>query len=396
MNRKILLIISGSIAAYKGLELIRRGGERGYEFTTILTAGGAQFITPLSAASLSGNPCYTDLFSLKDETEMGHIRLSRESDAILIVPASADLLAKMVHGRCDDLASTVLLATDTPVIAAPGMNHKMWENPATQRNIDQLIKDGVRMIQPRAGDLACGESGTGRMAEPNEILDYLDKFFSEGTPLAGKRAIVTAGPTREAIDPVRYLSNYSSGKQGYAIAEALAAAGATVTLVSGPTHLEVPQGVKRIDITSAEELLKACDAALPADIFIATAAVADWKPAKHSDRKIKKQHPLEPMEFTLIANPDILAHVAGLEDGRRPKLVIGFAAETEQLEAYAKDKRARKGCDWILANDVSDGKTFGADDNKITLITEGGVTPWEKMSKRAVGKKLVDEIIEIF
>ena len=393
--RKILLIISGSIAAYKSLELIRRGREQDYEFTTILTAGGAQFITPLSAASLSGNPCYTELFSLKDETEMGHIRLSREHDLVLVVPASADLMAKVANGICDDLASTVLSATDKPVIIAPGMNARMWGHSSTQQNIQQLLEGGIQIIQPGEGALACGETGTGRMADVPEILSFLKNYFEDGQPLAGKSAIVTAGPTHEPIDPVRYLANRSSGKQGYAIAEALAQAGANVTLVSGPSDLETPHHVKRVDVKTAEQMLRACDSALPADIFVGAAAVADWRPSVCSEEKIKKQDPLSPLEMSFIANPDILAHVAQSESNR-PKLVIGFAAETESLIDYAKEKKLRKGCDWIIANDVSKGKVFGDDDNTITLISSDGVKPFDRMSKHAVAQTIVNEISDYF
>lgn len=388
----ILLIISGSVAAYKSLELIRRGREAGHRFTCILTGGGQQFITPLAVASLSGEPCYTDLFSLKDEAEMGHIRLSRESDVILVAPASADLLAKMAQGRTDDLASAVLLATDKPVIAAPAMNPKMWEHPATQRNVLQLMQDGVHMLQPTAGDMACGEHGAGRMAEPAEILTFLGDFKPPHLPLLGKRALVTAGPTREAIDPVRYLTNHSSGKQGYAVAGALAAAGAQVTLVSGPTGLTCPAGCERIDVTTAEEMLSACERAMPADIAVCTAAVADWRPDSVSAQKLKKSEgDLPTLRF--IENPDILHHIA--HHPQRPKLVIGFAAETEQLEAFAQGKRERKGCDWIVGNDVSGG-VFGADSNRITLFTQDGAEPFAPMHKRAIGDLLAQRIALFF
>jgi len=388
-NRSLLLIISGSIAAYKGLELIRRGRDRGYRFTTILTEGGQQFITPLSAASLSGNPCYTDLFSLKDETEMGHIRLSRENDAVVVVPASANLLSDMVQGVANDLASTVLLATDKPVFVAPGMNHKMWENPATQRNIAQLTADGVHVIQPGAGELACGEVGTGRMAEVQEILDVLDAFFAAALPLAGLKAIVTAGPTREPIDPVRYISNHSSGKQGYAIAQALAQAGADVTLISGPTSLATPEHVHRINVQTADEMLAACRAALPADIAVCTAAVADWKLAEPSTQKLKKQSRTPTLALT--ENTDILAALA--THTPRPRLLVGFAAETENLIAHAKEKLMKKGCDWIIANDVGTHEVFDADDNQVHLITRDTQEAWPTLSKLAVARELVVRMI---
>ncbi len=387
---KILLIISGSIAAYKSLELIRRGREAGHEFTCILTAGGQQFITPMAAAALSEAPCYTDLFSLKDETEMGHIRLSRECDAVLVAPASADLLAKLAQGRADDLASTVLLATDKPVMIAPAMNPKMWEHPATQRNIGQLMTDGAQLIQPDAGLMACGEEGAGRMAEPATILKALETVSRPNLPLSGLQALVTAGPTREAIDPVRYITNHSSGKQGYAIAAALAQAGASVTLVSGPTNLPCPGGVERINVTTAEEMQKACEAQLPADIAICTAAVADWKIDRFSATKLKKADMQMP-EIRLIENPDILYMIA--HHAKRPRLVIGFAAETEQLEVYAQGKRERKGCDWIIGNDVSEG-IFGADDNRITLFDEQGAEAFAPMSKHAVGTLLAERITQ--
>lgn len=392
---RILLIISGSIAAYKGLEIIRRGNDRGFTFTTILTAGGQQFITPLSAASLSGNPCYTDLFSLKDETQMGHIRLSREHDIILVAPASADLLAKMTSGRCDDLASTILLATDKPVMVAPAMNHKMWEHEATQRNLQQLITDGIHIIQPDSGSLACGETGTGRMAEVATILDFIDAHFAANKPLAGLKALVTAGPTYEAIDPVRFIGNRSSGKQGFAVAEALANAGADVTLISGPVHLPTPMDVRRVDVETADAMLAACASHLPVDIFVGAAAVADWKPTLSSEQKIKKQSPLAAFDLTLVANPDILSHIAHLKENR-PALVVGFAAETENLIPFATEKRNRKGCDWIIANDVSAGCVFGQDDNTITLIKVDETESFGIMSKQAVATLLTQKITDYF
>lgn len=386
----ILLIISGSIAAYKSLELIRRGREAGHHFTCVLTAGGAQFITPLACASLSERHCYTDLFSLKDETEMGHIRLSREADCILVAPASADFLARMASGRADDLASSIVLATDKPVWIAPAMNARMWEHPATQRNLQQLRQDGVRLIEPASGVLACGEVGAGKMAEPATILEALSDPPNRHLSLAGYRALVTAGPTREAIDPVRFLSNYSSGKQGYAIASALARAGAEVTLVSGPTALPCPPGVQRIDVETAEAMQQACESTLPADIAICTAAVADWKVDRVSAQKLKKQEDKMP-ELRLIENPDILHMIA--HHPRRPRLVIGFAAETQRLEEHATQKRDRKGCDWILGNDISEG-AFGSDDNQVTLFTQDGSEAFDRMSKHAIGELLVARICQ--
>lgn len=391
-KRSILLIISGSIAAYKSLELIRRGQERGYDFTTILTKGGEAFITPLSAASLSGTPCYTDLFSLKDETEMGHIRLSREADLILVAPASADLLAKVVHGQCDDLASTVLLATNKPVAIAPAMNHRMWEHPATQRNISQLQDDGVLLIEPDSGVQACGEEGAGRMAEPEAILNYLDQYFTGNKHLSGMKVLVTAGPTYESIDPVRFIANRSSGKQGYAIAAALANAGADVTLVSGPTALTAPDGVTRIDVESAGEMLDASLGTLPTDIAICTAAVADWRIDRIHENKMKKSSDLP--SLSLVENPDILKQIAAHPN--RPDLVIGFAAETESLESYAKEKLLHKGCDWIIANDVSDNKAFARDDNEIILITRESSESLERMSKQAIASEIVARILSHF
>lgn len=384
----ILLIITGSIAAYKSLELIRRGQELGHRFTCILTAGGQQFITPLSCAALSGNACYSDLFSLKDESEMGHIRLAREHDAILIAPASADFLAKMAHGRSDDLASAVVLAAQVPVLVAPAMNPAMWDHPATQRNVQQLRSDGVQLVSPASGLMACGEEGAGRMAEVADILAALQNIQSPALPLLGKRALVTAGATREAIDPVRYLSNYSSGKQGYAIAAALAEAGADVTLISGATALACPAGVVRVNIETAEQMLAACEAALPADVAICAAAVADWRIDRVSAQKLKKLGDSTPT-LQLIENPDILHAIA--HHAQRPALVIGFAAETEQLEAHASAKRDRKGCDWMVANDVSRG-VFGADTNQITLFSQDGSEAFEPMSKRAISELLAQRI----
>ncbi|MCI5049780.1 MAG: bifunctional phosphopantothenoylcysteine decarboxylase/phosphopantothenate--cysteine ligase CoaBC [Rickettsiales bacterium] len=390
-KHKILLVISGSIAAYKALELIRRGREIGYQFTCVITSGGQQFVTPLSCASLSENPCYTDLFSLKDETEMGHIRLSRESDAIMVIPASADFLAKMANGTCDDLASTILMATNKPVLVAPAMNHKMWEHPATKRHCEALKDQGVEFIEPSEGTLACGEEGAGRMADVPDILAYMEKFFSNNTPLSGYHAVVTAGPTYEAIDPVRFIGNRSSGKQGYAIAEALAYAGANVTLISGPTSLQLPEKVELVEVESADQMLKACEEALPADIGICTAAVADWRAEEQSDEKIKKSDSKKAPAINLTENPDIL-HTLAKHD-KRPELLIGFAAETVNVVANAKEKLMRKGCDWIVANDVSGGRTFGEDDNEVTLITRDTQETLPLMSKEAVAKALIERVV---
>lgn len=382
----VLLVISGSIAAYKSLELIRRLRERGDRVNVILTRGGAQFITPLAVSSLTEQPTYTDLFSLKDEVEMGHIRLVREADMVLVAPASADIIAKLAHGLADDLATTALLAADVPIIIAPAMNVKMWEHPATQANIARLKARGVRVIEGAAGDMACGEVGSGRMAEPNDIAAFV---HHAPAPLAGRHAIVTAGPTQEAIDPVRYISNHSSGKQGYALADALAKAGATVTLISGPTSLATPAGVTRIDVKSADEMLAACEHALPADIAICSAAVADWKLADAATQKIKKSDRAPALSF--VETVDILHRLS--HHTHRPKLVIGFAAETEKLQEYAQAKLARKGCDWIIANDVSGGCVFGQDDNEVSLITAKEVQPFPRMSKQAVAREIVKQIM---
>ena len=391
MKNSILLIISGSIAAYKSLDLIRRLRERDIEVRCILTKGGAEFITPLSVASLSGTPLYEELFSLKDEIEMGHIRLSREADLIVVAPASADLLAKMAHGNADDLASATLLASDKPALIAPAMNTQMWQDPATQRNIAQLIKDGHQIVAPASGSLACGETGDGRMADVDAIVQAVMDHLYNG-PLKGMRALVTSGPTYEAIDPVRFIGNRSSGKQGHAIAEALAAQGADVTLISGPTALADPRGVNTVHVTSAEEMLKACETALPADIAVCAAAVADWKVSQPSARKLKKTKAGDIPELHLIENPDILAFIA-THATHRPKLVVGFAAETENVKENAGGKLKSKGCDWIVANDVSGDKAFNTDENEVILLTAKGAEAWPLLSKDAIAQKLVEHII---
>ena len=390
-GKRLLLVISGGIAAYKSLELIRRLRERGVELRTILTKGGAQFVTPLSVAALSESKVYQELFSLTDESEMGHIRLSRESDLIVVAPASADLLAKLAHGLADDLASTTLLAADKPVLIAPSMNTLMWAHPATQANIATLKSRGVLQIGPEAGDLACGEFGSGRMAEPMEILAAIEDYFGADAPLSGRRALVTSGPTFEAIDPVRFIANRSSGKQGHAIAAALARRGAATVLVSGPTAEPDPAGVEVHHIESAEEMLAACRAALPADIAVCAAAVADWRPAKPATQKMKKGT-AEPPAIALTRNPDILATLAA-PGNARPLVVVGFAAETENLIANAKKKLAAKGCDLILANDVSVGSgTFGGAENTIHLVAADGVESWPRLSKLEVAERLADTI----
>ena len=394
-NQRILLIIAGGIAAYKSLELIRRLRERGCTIRCVLTRAGSQFVTPLSVASLSENKAYTDLFSLTDESEMGHIRLSRETDLIVVAPATADILAKMAAGMADDLASTALLAADKPVLVAPGMNLQMWNNPATQRNVACVKGDGVRFVGPDAGDLACGEVGVGRMAEVADIVAAIETLLGHSavTPLAGRRALITAGATREPIDPVRYISNHSSGKQGYAIADALSRLDAETILVTGPTILDPPRGVNVIEVETADEMLAACLDSLPLDIAICAAAVADWRVANRTSGKLKKtaQAPV----LGLVENPDILASLSKVEPNR-PHLVIGFAAETENLMANATAKRNRKGCDWLMANDVSGGSVFGEDDNIVHLITSHGNEAWPKLSKIEVAARLATRVAEYF
>ncbi len=391
MRHSILLIISGSIAAYKSLDLIRRLQEHDIAVRCILTKGGAQFITPLSVASLSNNPVYEELFSLKDEAEMGHIRLSREADLVVVAPASADLIAKMANGQTDDLASATLLAANKKILVAPAMNTQMWQHPATQRNLSHIREDGAIIIEPGAGLLACGETGSGRMAEVETILAAISKHLYTGA-LHGTKALVTSGPTYEAIDPVRFIGNHSSGKQGHAIAAALARHGANVTLISGPTALPDPKGVTVKHITSAEEMLAACEAALPCDIAVCAAAVADWKVSEPTARKLKKAKDGEAPELRLIENPDILAHIAQ-HPKDRPNLVIGFAAETENVLENAAAKLKRKACDWIVANDVSEGKAFNATENSVTLVTAKSQQNWPLQSKEAIAEQLVQNII---
>ncbi len=395
-GKRILLIIGGGIAAYKALELIRRLREAGAEVRGVLSDAGAQFITPLSVASLTGNPCHRDLFSLIEEAEMGHIRLSRESDLVVVAPATADLMAKMAHGLANDLASTILLATDKPVLVAPAMNVEMWRHRATRRNLEILLGDGIHVVGPGSGDLACGETGPGRMAEVAEILAAIEERLLDTAerPLAGRRAVVTAGPTHEPIDPVRFIANRSSGRQGYAIAAALAALGADVTLVSGPTALPSPSAVRRVAVETAEEMWQAVAAALPADIAVCVAAVADWRVAQPSDEKIKKVRNGLP-DFDLIENPDILARLSALPKDRRPALVVGFAAETGKVLEHAAEKLVAKGCDWIVANDVSAaGGAMGGTRNRVWLLRRGGgeADDWPEMSKQEVARRLAREI----
>ncbi|HUI34105.1 MAG TPA: bifunctional phosphopantothenoylcysteine decarboxylase/phosphopantothenate--cysteine ligase CoaBC [Stellaceae bacterium] len=390
-GRRILLIIAGGIAAYKSLELIRRLRDRGAAVRCVMTKAAEQFVTPLSVASLSEDKVYGDLFSLTDESEMGHIRLSREADLLVVAPATAGLLARMAAGMADDLAATTLLASDKPILVAPAMNALMWAHPATQANIATLAARGVRRVGPNAGDLACGEVGSGRMAEPMEIVAAIEKCLVADQRLAGRRALVTSGPTREAIDPVRYLSNHSSGKQGHAIAAALAALGAETILVSGPTQEPTPPGVKLVPIESAAEMLAAAEANLPVDVAVMAAAVSDWRVETVASQKLKKNGK-GPPTLKLAENPDILATIAH-RGNDRPGLVVGFAAETENVVANAKAKRVKKGCDWILANDVSPGTgTFGGDSNTIHLVSAEGVEDWPPMTKQDVAARLADRI----
>ena len=394
VNRRILLIISGGIAAFKSLDLIRRMRERGASVTPVMTAAAAEFVTPLSVSALAGQKVYQDLFNLTDESEMGHIELSRSADLIVVAPASADLMAKMTTGLANDLASTLLLATDTPVLIAPAMNVRMWDHPATQRNIATLRADGIRFVGPNEGDMACGEYGPGRMAEPMQILAAIEQQFLEmdgARPLNGKRVLVTSGPTHEPIDPVRYIANRSSGAQGTAIAQALVSAGAEVEFVTGPAAIAPPIGAKVTQVQTAKEMLEAVEAALPCDVAIFAAAVADWRVASENGSKIKKEKGKLPvLEFA--ENPDILSIVAHL-GAERPALVIGFAAETDNVLENARAKLDRKGCDWIIANDVSpETSIMGGSENAIHLIRKEGVESWDRMNKSEVAAHLVEKI----
>jgi len=390
-DRRILLIISGGIAAYKSLELIRRLRERGAAVRCVMTAAAQHFVTPLSVASLSEDKVYTDLWSLTDESEMGHIRMSREADLIVVAPATADLIARMAAGLADDLATTALLASDKPVLIAPAMNLMMWAHPATQGNLATLAARGVARVGPGSGELACGEVGAGRMAEPAEIVAAIERILAGDIPLAGRRALVTSGPTREPIDPVRYISNHSSGKQGHAIAAALAALGAHTVLVSGPTQEPTPAGVKVVAVETAVEMLAACEAALPVNVAVMAAAVADWRVETAGPHKLKKDGGGPPV-LHLAENPDILASIAQ-RGNDRPALVIGFAAETDDVIENARAKRLRKRCDWILANDVSPGTgTFGGDRNTIHLVDGEGIEDWPAMTKREVAQRLAERI----
>lgn len=390
-GKRVLLIISGGIAAYKSLELIRLLRKSGLTVRCILTKGGAQFITPLSVSALTENKVFTDLFSLTDEAEMGHISLSRETDLLLVAPASADILAKMAQGLADDLASTVILATDKPVLVAPAMNVRMWQHKATQENISTILRRGVLIVGPDEGNMACGEFGPGRLADPEEILRSVKVYFGENSPLAGRTALVTSGPTHEPIDPVRYIANRSSGRQGHAIAAALASKGAKTTLISGPTNLPDPAGVKVINIETAQQMLTACQKALPADVVVCAAAVADFRIATESNKKIKKIKGKTPV-LKITENPDVLATISKANTSR-PELVIGFAAETHDIIPNAQLKLKDKKCDWLLANDVSEGSgTFGSENNTVHLVTADSVENWPQMTKKDVANLLAERI----
>jgi phosphopantothenoylcysteine decarboxylase/phosphopantothenate--cysteine ligase len=392
-GNSVLLIIGGGIAAYKSLELIRRLKERGVSVRAILTEAGAEFVTPLSVASLSGEKVYDNLFSLTEEAEMGHIQLSRSAGLVVVAPATADLMAKLANGHANDLASTALLATDKRVLMAPAMNVRMWNHPATQRNLATLKADGTIFVGPGDGEMACGEFGPGRMAEPLEILAAIGNALAMPGPLTGMKALVTAGPTQEPLDPVRYLANRSSGKQGYAIADALAHAGAETILVSGPVSIAPPSRVKLIKVETAREMLAACESVLPVDVAVCAAAVADWRPEIFANGKIKKTVDAPPPSVALAANPDILATLS--KGARRPSLVIGFAAETDDVIQHAREKRLRKGCDWIVANDVSPATgIMGGDKNTVHLITANSTEDWPEMDKKDVGQRLATRIAD--
>ena len=398
MDKRVLLIIGGGIAAYKSLFLIRLLAKRGIATRVILTRGGSEFVTPLSAGSLSGERVFSDLWDLTAESEMGHIELSRSADLVVAAPATADLMAKAAHGIANDLASTTLLATDKRVLYVPAMNVRMWDAPATQRNVKTLLADGQYILGPDKGDMACGEYGYGRMSEPEDIADAIENLLSGSQsldapqPLKGRHALITAGPTREPIDPVRYLSNHSSGKQGYAIASALRALGARVTLVSGPAALPAPVGVEFISVESAREMLAACEVALPADLFVSVAAVADWYVKGRSDQKIKKGKNGLP-DLKLAENPDILASIASHKN--RPEVVVGFAAETNDVVKHARVKLEKKKCDMIVANDVS-GDVMGGDHNAMIIVTKSGEDVWPRVSKIEAAAKLAKEIARHF
>ncbi|MBN8842843.1 MAG: bifunctional phosphopantothenoylcysteine decarboxylase/phosphopantothenate--cysteine ligase CoaBC [Sphingomonadales bacterium] len=405
---RILLIIGGGIAAYKAIELVRLLRKAGFVVRCVLTRGGEQFVTPLTLAALSENKVYTNLFDLKDEVEMGHIQLSREADLVVVAPATADLLAKMAAGIADDLATTLLLATDKPVLAAPAMNVRMWLHPATRRNVATLRGDGVTVMEPDEGEMACGEYGPGRLPEPQAIKDAIDKALAaaptpvpltgqpdfapaDHRPLFGRRILITAGPTHEPIDPVRYIANRSSGKQGFAIAAAAAEAGAEVLLIAGPVPLPTPPGVIRVDVETAREMAAEVEAGLPVDAAIMVAAVADWRAADTAPQKIKKDGSGAVPPLALAENPDILASVA--KSAQRPPLLVGFAAETNDVIAHAEAKLARKGCDWIVANDVA-ADPMGGETNRVHIVSKAGIDSWDRLPKDAVARKLMEKIAD--
>jgi phosphopantothenoylcysteine decarboxylase/phosphopantothenate--cysteine ligase len=405
MTRRVLLIVSGGIAAYKALELVRLLKRRGIAVRAVMTESAAQFITPLSLGVLTEDHVYGDMFDLKEEREIGHIQLSRQADLIVVAPATANILARMASGIADDLATTILLATDKPVLAVPAMNVRMWHHRATQRNLDTLRGDGIHIMEPASGSMACGEYGKGRLPEPEQIVVEIERllalprpadplahqpdFAGDALPLADRHILVTAGPTHEPIDPVRYIANRSSGKQGFAIAAAAARAGARVTLVAGPVHLPTPAGVDRIDVETAREMLGAVETALPADAAIMVAAVADWRAGDAADQKIKKDGSGQPAPLALIENPDILATLG--RHAQRPALLIGFAAETEKLSQHAQTKLAKKGADWIVANDVS-GDVMGGDSNAVQIVTAAGIDSWPALPKDQVATRLIEKV----
>ncbi|UTS81450.1 bifunctional phosphopantothenoylcysteine decarboxylase/phosphopantothenate--cysteine ligase CoaBC [Phaeobacter piscinae] len=391
-NKRILLIIGGGIAAYKSLELIRRLQDQGAEVVPVLTKAGEEFVTPLSVSALAGQAVHRDLFDLTTEAEMGHIQLSRSADLLVVAPATADLMAKMANGHANDLASTLLLATDTPVLLAPAMNVRMWQHPATQRNLATLLADGITCVGPDEGGMACGEFGPGRLAEPEAIVAAIAAKLTDG-PLKGRRIVLTSGPTHEPIDPVRYIANRSSGAQGTALARALRDLGAEVVFITGPASVAPPEGVEVVAVETAQEMADAVSVALPADAGVFAAAVADWRVTSASDRKLKKSKDgLPVMEFA--ENPDILKTVSHLKEGR-PGLVVGFAAETNDVVDNATAKRLRKGCDWIVANDVSPATgIMGGSENAVILISDAGAENWPRMDKGAVARRLADRIAE--
>ena len=391
LNKRILLIVGGGIAAYKTPELVRQLVKEGADVQCLLSKSGSEFVTALTLASVSGNKVYQNLFDLTDETEMGHIQLSRLSDIILVAPATANMISKMAYGVADDLASTVLMATNKPILIAPAMNVRMWLNNSTQRNVETLKNDGIEFIGPDNGEMACGEYGEGRMAEPNEVVKFIKKYFDalDYKPLVNRTALVTAGPTKEMIDPVRFISNESSGKQGYAIAETLQSLGAKTTLVSGPTSLAEPNVEQVIKVNSADQMLEACESSLPADIAVCAAAVADYKIANKEIAKIKKDGSRQ--NIILEENPDILERLSK-RNHLRPKLVVGFAAETSNLERNSDEKLNKKGCDWVLGNNVSENSIFNQDTNKIYFTSKLYSENWELMSKKEVAKKLCQKI----